>query len=88
MADARTQIRRWTVTLRPGEALDYVVADWADALVVVARGVLELECHSGRRARFAAGSVLTLAGLPVRRLRNPHPDPLVLDAAARRCSHR
>jgi hypothetical protein len=83
MAEDRTPIRRWTVRLGPGEALDYVVADWADALVVVAHGALELECHSGRRARFVAGAVLTLAGLPVRRLRNPYPDPLVLDAAAR-----
>jgi hypothetical protein len=81
-------MRRWTVTLGPGEALDYAVADWADALVVVAGGELELECHSGRRARFVAGAVLTLAVLPVRRLHNPAREPLVLHAVARGRRHR
>ncbi len=77
-----------TVILPSGDGLDYVAADWADTLVVVERGELELACQRGRRARFAAGAVLTLAGLPVRRLRNPGPGPLVLSAATRRSPHR
>ncbi len=78
------RIRRWTVRLEPGGAIDYAAADWADALVIVERGELEVECRSGRRARFAAGAVLTLADLPVRRLHNPRPEPVVLLLAARR----
>lgn len=77
------RFRRWTVRLGPGAAVDYTAADWADALVVVERGELEIECCSGTRARFAAGAVLTLAELPVRRLHNPHPEPVVLLLVAR-----
>jgi allophanate hydrolase subunit 2 len=81
--DAR-RVRRWSVVLQPGDALDYVAADWADTLVVVRSGELELECRSGRRARFAAGAVLALAAVPVRRLLNTGPEALVLSAIARR----
>jgi hypothetical protein len=77
-------IRRRTVILQPGDGLDYAAADWADTLVIVERGELELECVSGRRARFAAGAALTMVGLPVRRLSNPGPGPLVLSAVTRR----
>ncbi|WP_036502027.1 MULTISPECIES: hypothetical protein [Nocardia] len=81
--DAR-RVRRWSVVLQPGDALDYAAADWADTLVVVTSGELELECRSGRRARFAAGAVLALAAVPVRRLFNPGSEALVLSAVARR----
>jgi hypothetical protein len=82
------RVQRCTVILQPGDGLDYLAADWADTLVVVKRGELELECRSGRRARFAAGAVLTMVGLPVRRLRNPGPGPLVLSAVRRRSQRR
>jgi hypothetical protein len=83
-----SRVRRRTVILQPGDGLEYVAADWADTLVVVERGQLELECRSGRQARFAAGAVLTMVGLPVCRLRNPGPQPLVLSAITRRCPDR
>ena len=76
-------LRRWTVVLPPGDALDYVSAEWADTLLVVHSGELVLECESGRRASFAAGAVLTLATVPIRRLRNTRPEPLVLHAMTR-----
>jgi mannose-6-phosphate isomerase-like protein (cupin superfamily) len=76
-------VRHWTVVLQPGDALNYLAEDWVDALVVVRSGELQVQCHSGRRARFGAGAVLTMAGLPVRRLRNPGQQPLVLHAVAR-----
>jgi hypothetical protein len=82
------RIRRWTVRIDPGGTLDYAAADWADALVVVQRGQLEVECCSGQRVRFAAGAVLTFVGLPVRRLHNPLPEPLVLALAARSIPNR
>lgn len=74
----------WTVVLRPAATLDCAPGEWADTLLVVHCGELEVECRSGRRARFAAGAVLTLAGLPVQRLRNPATESLVLQAMTRR----
>lgn len=82
------RVRRRTVILQPGDGLEYVAADWADTLVIVERGQLELECPSGRHARFTAGAILTMVGLPVRRLRNPGPRPLVLSAITRRSPDR
>lgn len=77
------RLRRRTVTLQPGDVLAFVAADWADTLVVVERGALEIECLSGRCATFAAGAVLAPIALPVRRLRNPGCEPLVLEAVSR-----
>jgi hypothetical protein len=77
------RLRRRTVILPPGDVLDFVAADWADTLVVVERGELEIECRSGRRATFAADAVLTLVELPVRCLRNRGSEPLVLSAVTR-----
>lgn len=82
------RVRRRTVILPPGDGLEYVAADWADTLVVVERGQLELECQSGCRAQFAAGAVLTMVGLPVRRLHNAGSQPLVLSAITRRPADR
>lgn len=75
---------RRTLILPPGEVHEVVAADWADTLLVVERGELDVECRSGRRARFAAGAVLTLAQLPVRRLHSCGPEPLALCAVTRR----
>jgi hypothetical protein len=83
---ATGRLRRWTVTLHPGETREFVTTEWADALVVVEQGVLVIECCSGRPARFATGSVLTLAGLPARCLRNDGPTAVVLSAVERRAT--
>jgi len=82
------RVQRRTVILQPGDGLDFAAADWADTLVIVEHGELELQCRSGRRARFGAGAVLTLVGLPVRRLRNSGSGPLVLSALTRRSPRR
>jgi hypothetical protein len=66
------------VVLPPAGALDYRPAEWADALVVIERGTLEVECRNGVSARFAAGAVLTFANVEPRRLLNPGAVPLVL----------
>jgi hypothetical protein len=67
----------------PDETVEIAPWYWADTLVIVLSGELELQCRTGCSARFAAGSVLTLAGLSVRAIRNPHPEPLVLQALTR-----
>jgi hypothetical protein len=57
---------------------------WRDALVVVERGELELECAHGGRASFGQGAVLWLAGRDARSLRNRGDEPVVLVAIRRR----
>jgi hypothetical protein len=76
-----TRVR--TVILLPAQAVDYRPEDWADTLVVVERGTLELECSRGVRARFGSGSVLTLVAVEPRRLLNSGSTPLVLKALTR-----
>ena len=73
-----------TLRLQSGDAIDYLPADWADALVVVEQGELEVECCSGAVGRFGPGAVLAFAGLTVARLRNPGSVPLLLSAVSRR----
>jgi hypothetical protein len=75
--------RLHTLTLDPRGTIDYRPADWADALVVVERGALEVECRGGARAQFDAGAILAFAALAVRRLRNPSSKPLVLSILSR-----
>jgi hypothetical protein len=75
---------RHEVTVEPGGERPYDPAEWADALVVVERGEIELECRAGHLARFRRGDILWLTGLPLRVLRNDGPEPAVLVAVSRR----
>ncbi len=79
-----SRVRHRTLVLQPGETVVVESADWSDTLVAVLSGELELLCRSGRRARFAAGAVLTLAALPVLTLHNPAAEELTLHAVSRR----
>lgn len=71
------------VTLAPGTSRRFDTADWADALVVLKSGELELEALSGYRVRLQPGAIFWLAGLPLRCLRNPGLEPAVLFAISR-----
>lgn len=57
---------------------------WDDALVVVDRGEIELDCAGGTRRRFDRGAVLGLRGLPLRAVCNSGTAPAVLVAVSRR----
>jgi quercetin dioxygenase-like cupin family protein len=72
------------VEVAPGAERASHEAEWRDALVVVDRGEIELDCVGGSRRRFARGAVLWLGGLPLRALRNPGAEPAVLVAVTRR----
>jgi hypothetical protein len=72
------------VALPPGRRQRYREADWRDALVVVERGDVELECVGGGRGRFGRGDVLWLSGIPLLALHNPGPDTALLVAVSRR----
>jgi hypothetical protein len=54
-----------------------------DAIVVVEQGELELECRAGTCRRFAPGSMIAVARLPVSHLKSVGPVPLVLIAVSR-----
>jgi hypothetical protein len=71
-----------TVTMEVGAARIYNEAEWRDALVVVARGEIELEAVSGDSRRFGRGSVLCLVGLSLRALRSRGTEPAVHVAVA------
>jgi hypothetical protein len=66
-----------------GAARIYNEAEWRDALVLVARGEIELEAVSGDSRRFGRGSVLCLVGLSLRALRSRGTEPAVLVAVSR-----
>jgi quercetin dioxygenase-like cupin family protein len=58
------------VTVEPGGDRIYHHAEWADALVLITEGEIELEWRDGRRRRLESGCVLWLAGLELRRIHN------------------
>lgn len=72
------------VAVEPGARRIYHEAEWADALVVVRRGEIELECLGGTRRRFTRGDLLWFAGLPLRALHNRGREPALLVAISRR----
>jgi hypothetical protein len=77
---------RRLVAIPPGFARRYHEAEWWDALVIVERGDLELECVGGGRRRFARGDVMWLSGHPLVALHNPGPDAALLVAVSRRAA--
>ncbi len=75
---------RRVIHLAPGSERAYDGSEWLDAIVVVERGEIELECWRGDRVSFASGDVLFLGGLPLRALRNRGEVPVLLSAVSRR----
>lgn len=71
------------LTLRARDAIGCQSADWADTLVVVEHGQLEVECRGGARARFDEGAILSFTRVELLQLRNPGSGPLVLSALSR-----
>jgi len=76
--------RRRSVVLESGQSRPSGDAEWRDALVIVERGDVELECAAGGRRRFSGGAVLWLEGIDLRMLHNVGDEPAVLLAVSRR----
>lgn len=77
------RFRRRVVTIVPGETLPFVEADWADTLVVIERGDVDLCCSRGGRRRFGASAILVLTGLSLVSLHNPGVEDAVLVSLSR-----
>ena len=77
-------IERVRLRLPPGAAYAGRGSVWRGALVLVERGALEVECGSGERRTFDAGSLLVLDWLALGTLHNAGVDELVLLAVRRR----
>ena len=75
------------VTIAPGGARPYDEAEWRDALVVVERGAVVVECRAGGRRTFGSGDILWLTGMGVRALHNQGEEIAVLVAVSRRREH-
>lgn len=77
------RFRRRVVTILPRTSIPFVAADWADAIVTIESGEIDLCCTRGGRRRFTQGAVLFLEGLSLRELQNPGPRDVVLVALSR-----
>jgi len=71
------------LTIAGGRDLAFDEAEWRDAIVVVERGSLDIECLGGNRSTFATGAVLCLDRLSLRTLHNAGKVPVVLFAVTR-----
>jgi quercetin dioxygenase-like cupin family protein len=75
-------------TISPGGSLPYDASAWADAIVTVHGGQIELEGVRGLRQVIPAGATLWLAGLALRAIHNPGPAPVALMSVCRTRHHR
>jgi hypothetical protein len=75
---------RWQVVLEPGDERATEPAEWAGALVLVERGLVEAVCRAGGHRTFRAGDLVALGWLPLRLLRNPATEVASIVAVRRR----
>lgn len=75
---------RRSMTIAPGDTIDYRAEDWQDSMLVVADGAIELESPLGSVHRFDSGSILWCQGLPIRLIRSTGLDAAVLISISRR----
>jgi hypothetical protein len=80
---ACSPFQRRVVRFPSGCSRPYEQAEWADALVIVTAGAVELEGLSGRRWRFPRGAILWLTDLPLRAIHNPGPEEAELTTVSR-----
>lgn len=81
---SRGRFERWRVSIPPGPSRASTPDAWADAVVLVEAGTLEVRCVGGASARFGPGSLLALGWLPLASLRSADPGGVQLLAVRRR----
>ena len=75
---------RWRVVLEPMTERPTDPGEWAGALVLIERGLVEAVCDAGGHRTFVEGDLLVLGWLPICLLRNPAPEEARLLAVRRR----
>jgi hypothetical protein len=73
-----TTFERRMLTIAPGASRVPGDADWPRAIVLVARGEIELEGAGGTCRRFGSGDLIWTHEVPLRALRNHGPGDAVL----------
>jgi hypothetical protein len=71
------------VALAPGDVRASQPAEWADDLVVVERGEVEVRCADGSRRSYGPGSMLCLSWVDVASLANASAEPATILAIHR-----
>ncbi len=74
---------RLDLVFAPGEERETDAAEWADTLVTIKAGTLEVGCVDGGYRTFIAGDLLALGWLPLKWIRNPGPAEARLTAVRR-----
>jgi hypothetical protein len=85
--DLPSMFQRWELVLAPGSEHPTEADPWADALVLIQHGRLEVDCRAGGTRTFGAGDLLALDRLGLRVLRNPGHVPVRLVAVRRGAVH-
>jgi hypothetical protein len=75
---------RWRMVVASGAERPTSAEEWADALVIVEHGAIEVVCRDGSRQTYPSGSILCLSWVTVARLRNHGPGDAVIAAVRRR----
>jgi quercetin dioxygenase-like cupin family protein len=70
-------VRRRSLVIPPGSRHAYRPSDWKEAIVMVQRGEIELECPGQPPRRFGPGDLLWLGGPGPGALRNRGPGQAV-----------
>ena len=73
----------WAVNIGPGEERPVAPDEWADALVVIKSGDLDVQCEEGSHQVFHRGDMLALHWLRARNLANLGADRVELVAVRR-----
>ena len=60
----------WALSIGPGEERAIAPEDWADALVLIRSGDLDVQCEEGSHQTFHRGDMLALHWLRARNLAN------------------
>jgi quercetin dioxygenase-like cupin family protein len=75
--------RTRVVRIDAGCSLPYRQEDWADAIVVVEQGSVEVECPRGGSRTFCPGAVVFMTGLDLKAMHNRGDETVVLAAVSR-----
>jgi glyoxylate utilization-related uncharacterized protein len=73
----------WTVSIGPGEERAVAAGEWADTMVLVESGELDVRCEAGASRTFHAGDLLALSWLRARNLVNHGAERVKLVAVRR-----